>query len=301
VKSVSCKLHSTSVSNQTVVEIDESKSLSDCVREFKRDGVTILPMKINPDFVEKSKQLATEAWKDGLRRAKLIKGHEMKVGLEHGFQEMVQRAVGRYDMQWKVDGEKHFLDEENVLSIIQPFVYEILGGKEMTRLLYNGLLMGVPGAAEQLWHADGEHLFTSETDFSLLRSGNGGSSLDDRTNVQTILPAHVLNIFIPLVDVEAGNGGTEFCLGSHFLNKFSPDDVVWQDNAWKERVGHTEDSVGIKVQAGDILAFDFRVLHRALEHRGKLPRPILYYTYSKRWFTDAMNLADLPSLHDACD
>ena len=79
VKSLNCKVHSTSVSNQTVVEIDESKSLSDCVLEFKRDGVTILPMKINPDFVEKSKQLATKAWKDGLRRAKLIKGHEMKV------------------------------------------------------------------------------------------------------------------------------------------------------------------------------------------------------------------------------
>lgn len=53
----------------------------------------------------------------------------MQVGLEHGFQEMVQRAVGRYDMQWKVDGEQHFLDEENVLSVFQPFVYEILGIK----------------------------------------------------------------------------------------------------------------------------------------------------------------------------
>ena len=26
---------------------------------------------------------------------------------------------------------------------------------------------------------------------------------------------------------------------------------------------------------------------------------MLYYTYTKRWFSDAMNFADLPSLHMA--
>ena len=28
---------------------------------------------------------------------------------------------------------------------------------------------------------------------------------------------------------------------------------------------------------------------------------MLYYTFTKRWFTDAMNFADLPSLHEATD
>ena len=44
------------------------------------------------------------------------------------------------------------------------------------------------------------------------------------------------------------------------------------------------------------MAFDYRVLHRALEHGGKEVRPLLYYTFTKRWFSDAMNFADLPSL-----
>ena len=48
-----------------------------------------------------------------------------------------------------------------------------------------------------------------------------------------------------------------------------------------------------------MLAFDYRVLHRALKHSGKEVRPLLYYTFTKRWFTDAMNFADLPSLHEA--
>ena len=115
----------------------------------------------------------------------------------------------------------------------------------MTRLQFNGCFLGLPGAGEQLWHCDNEHLFTSEPNFDILGSKSDG--FFENNNTQAILPCHILNIFIPLVDVEAGNGGTEFCLGSHFFNKFSPDDVVWQDNAWKERVGFTDDSVGIKV------------------------------------------------------
>ena len=50
------------------------------------------------------------------------------------------------------------------------------------------------------------------------------------------------------------------------------------------------------MNAGEVLAFDYRVLHRALEHGGKEVRPLLYYTFTKRWFSDAMNFADLPSL-----
>ena len=38
-----------------------------------------------------------------------------------------------------------------------------------------------------------------------------------------------------------------------------------------------------KVNAGEVLAFDYRTLHRALEHGGSNPRPLLYYTFTKRW------------------
>ena len=82
-------------------------------------------------------------------------------------------------------------------------MHAILG--ESSRLLFNGLLMTMPGASEQvrtpargsvaqcgcpmrhvlfrclqLWHADGEHLFH--------RTGH------------SMLPPHCINAFIPLVD-----------------------------------------------------------------------------------------------------
>jgi len=191
------------------------------------------------------------------------------------------------------------LDKDQVLSKFMPFVHEVLGGEQMTKLNFNGCLMSLPGAKEQLWHIDGEHLYSSEENFKC----NGQEDVDffRKTNTEpaAILPAHCLNIFIPLVDVESNNGGTEFCLGSHFHTKFFNDDIVWQDSSWKDRIGFKGEVLAIKVNAGEVLAFDYRVLHRALEHGGKEVRPLLYYTYTKRWFSDAMNFADLPSLTEA--
>ena len=77
--------------------------------------------------LEQSKGICISAWKDALDRAKIIKGHELKVGIGNGFQEVVQRAVGRYDLQWKINGNSHFLDKEQLLPKFLPFVHAILG------------------------------------------------------------------------------------------------------------------------------------------------------------------------------
>ena len=110
------------------------------INDFKRNGMAVLPLKIDSDFVEKSKEICFDAWKDALKRAKIIRGHEMKVGMEFGFQEFVARAQGRYDMHWRVNGEKHFLDEENVLNKFMPFVHEILGKTKL--LIYKKIFRG---------------------------------------------------------------------------------------------------------------------------------------------------------------
>ena len=75
------------------------------------------------------------------------------------------------------------------------------------------------------------------------------------SSVSSILPAHCLNIFIPLVDVESSTGGTEFCLGSHFNTKFFTDDIVWQNKEWKERIGFRGDVLAIKVNTDPCLVY----------------------------------------------
>ena len=130
----------------------------------------------------------------------------------------------------------------------------ILGGEKMTSLTFNGCLFSQAGANEQLWHTDGEHLYSSENHFNCWKN-DGNSSNDSFFNKnfeenqipKDILPAHCINVFVPLVDVDATNGATEFALGSHFHTKFFPDDIVWQDNSWIDRIGFKGEVVTIKV------------------------------------------------------
>merc|ERR1711962_1938918 len=193
---------------------------SQAVKDFKTNGVAILPLRMDESFVAKSREMCMKAWQDALYRARTIRGVELGLGMEHGFQECVLRAPGRYDLHWGVNGVQHFLDQQQVLDMFLRFVHEVFGGENMARMNFNGCLMSLPGAREQAWHVDGEHLFSSEP------------------NVQ--------------------------CYGNT-----------------------------------QVTFFDYRVLHRALHHGGDQPRPLLYYTFTKRWFSDAMNFASLPSLREA--
>ena len=111
----------------TISVANDTVDFSAAIEDFKRNGMAILPLKIDPNFVEISKEKCFAAYRDALNRAKVVRGHEMKVGMEYGFQEFVARAEGRYDMHWMVNKEKHFLDEENVLSKFMPFFHNILG------------------------------------------------------------------------------------------------------------------------------------------------------------------------------
>ena len=75
------------------------------------------------------------------------------------------------------------------MSKFLPFVHHVLGGEHMTNMNFNGCLFSLPGAKEQLWHIDGEHLFTSEESFEL----SGKQDVEffhDAGQVRSILPAH---------------------------------------------------------------------------------------------------------------
>ena len=106
---------------------------------------------------------------------------------------------------------------------------------------------------DQAWHMDGEHL-----------------------NEERDLPCHVLTVFVPLVDLRAENGATEFSPGSH-LNHAATDDEC----ALGECI--------IECAAGSAILFDYRTLHRGTANRTTADRPILYFTYAKSWFEDPVN------------
>jgi len=197
----------------------------------------------------------------------------MDVGMEFGFAEGVQRAKGRYDILYGFNGNNEFMEVDTRLS---PVLSQILRCKRM--LLFNGLLHSNPGSNEQLWHADGEHLFP----------GSGHS----------YLPVHSLNVFVPLVDITEDNGGTEFFLGSHRLTG-ACENIVWQDANHRENIGCTGKPVAFTCRAGSAILFDYRILHRGLANTSPEPRPVLYFTYARAWFRDMHNFPSRPLLDEA--
>jgi len=194
----------------------------------------------------------------------------LPVGMEHGFTEVVHRARGRYDMQFEMT-RSPFVESElpGGQWPWQPLIDEIFEHK--SKLLFNGLLMTEPSADEQQWHADGEHLFPQRG---------------------LVAPAHCLNVLVPLVEMTAEKGATQFCLGSHRDTERAGDEIVWQDESHKDRLGITDEPLQPEYDIGDVLLFDYRLLHRAVSNPTKMIRPVLYFTHAKEWFVDAHNFPE---------
>ena len=135
-------------------------------------------------------------------------------------------------------------------------VREILGAD--AKLLYTGQVVAcgrdpideadADDTADQEWHMDGGHL-----------------------DEERYLPCHCLTVFVPLVDLCADNGTTEFSLGSH---RHECEDLG-------ERV--------LECSAGSAILFDYRTLHRGTANRTTADRPILYFTYARSGFEDPVN------------
>ena len=51
-------------------------------------------------------------------------------------------------------------------------------------------------------------------------------------------------------------------------------------------------------QKGDIIVFDYRVVHRGRANVGDVTRPVLYLTHSRSWFRDAQNFPEERLLDD---
>ena len=75
-------------------------------------------------------------------------------------------------------------------SAVLTLARDALGGA--AALVNTSVLMALPSASTQGWHADGGHLSLSEH-----------------------LPCHCLNVFVPLVDMGLAEGPTEYRPGSH--------------------------------------------------------------------------------------
>ena len=118
-----------------------------------------------------------------------------------------------------------------------------------------GAVVSLAGAKRQHIHRDGPLLFDA--------------------SISPILPAHALTVAMPLIDMNEHHGTTALWPGSH---------------RWKERNEEVSPIIP-EIPTGSCVLWDFRLFHGGTENRSDQHRPMIYSTYSRRWYQDPANFS----------
>lgn len=126
-------------------------------------------------------------------------GIRLKNGTKHGYAEVVKRTTGRFELLYNM---QDMYSSQLGLGLRESvFLHQFLSSNNVLgdgyHLIYCDLLISFPGAVDQQWHTDGSH----------------------RPGARNHLPAHVLNCFVALDDIEIDMGPTEIRPMTHKLTR----------------------------------------------------------------------------------
>jgi ectoine hydroxylase-related dioxygenase (phytanoyl-CoA dioxygenase family) len=117
-----------------------------------------------------------------------------------------------------------------------------------------GVVCSLPGAPRQPIHQDGGDLFPQAA-------------------LNRVLPMAAATIAIPLLEMNDAHGTTALWLRSHRDETRASAEIGYEPI----------------VREGSCVLWDYRLRHGGTPNRSTLPRPLLYMTYCRRWFTDHKN------------
>ena len=262
------------------------------VEELYRDGVTVLANCITSAQVEAAEEVVERGYRHYMHTVKTLDLQERLNDV--GFYEIKIRNAGRYDLQLPELSSPDFSYLTSKAPWL-PLVHAALGADAVCA--HFGCMLSFPGSAMQPWHADGPHIRGSGEESELAPiaapadgdAGEGaadeGSATDAGRAAPFVAPVHALNVFVPLVDLTADKGPTEFVPGTQFDFDLKVASKV------------------ITVDAGSAILFDYRVKHRGLGNRSNVDRPLLYITYARPFWLDIHNFdrkryTSLPQVED---
>lgn len=212
--------------------VDRDAAIAEALAVLRREGVVVLDDLVDPALIARCRT-------------------EMEAN--HPDYTKVDRArnygpyPGRHTMPMCVEGS---LAERDIFlsPVIEAIAAAMLGKNFLMDSL--GLLVSLPGAADQAGHPDG--------------------ILFPEAPIEHMLPAFALAFSMPLVPMDAISGTTAFWRGSHRAVDGAKGD---------------HDFAPI-VQPGSAILWDFRTRHRGLANRGERPRPVIYSVYSRHWWVE---------------
>ena len=243
----------------------QEERLASLADEFHERGFVAYPkaLAVPDSLLPEAMALFSEV----LQRATAC-ARDFGLGAKGGFKEIVRRHDRRFEVRHGV--EELLLRtgmQERIGGRIEPVVRAILGSG--WRRVSCSLVVSEPGAGDQRWHEDGAHVSRTEH-----------------------LPCHCLNVFLPLVPVDAGNGATELRPASQRFTRHP--ELILVAAAKKQWLPAEQPAL----EVGDALFFDYRTLHRGRANPSGRPRPVLVLTYSKGWFDDVVNFPPARSCYD---
>jgi hypothetical protein len=239
-------------------------SADDAADRYQKHGLFWMRNVLSPQDLETLVPAARERFCEVLRGLVIKQVQRTRSGepLLTRYVEAVERDGGRYDCRhgFGTPPFTSFLRPGGPGELLIPVLQRVLGDDAEVVQIGQVVGMSLEGwvemlgddagdsviddvFADQAWHADG------------LRGVSEGSAL---------------TVFMPLCDLTPENGPTQFHLGSH------------RDGGADVSVAErTKNGTTLFAQAGDAIAFDFRLWHRGLRNAGLVDRPLLYAIVGK--------------------
>ena len=270
--------HMGNTDRQALGRSDLGTPLVDAQQQLEDDGYLLVEGLCDPEFVAHLLEVSLNR-SDQVMSA--LGSQSIGIGSAAGFDEVVQRSPGRWDIPISPD---EFGVDERTLPW-WPLITAVLG--EDAEHSFSGMVYSDPGSPAQCWHIDSPHVSANH------------------------LPAHALNVMIALHDMPLAMGPTELARGSHRLTNhlqnaaLVSDELVYQHETTtpEQLVAHTEQVVpegfSSALSAGSCLIFDDRILHRGLGNTSNSRRSVVYFSYRQAGYSENTHFEAQRSVYDA--
>ena len=254
------------------------RSLADAQQQLEDDGYMVVAELCAPSFV--AQLLEVSLHRSGTVMA-VLGAKTIGIGSAAGFDEVVQRSPGRWDIPISPD---EFGVDDRALPW-WPLIAAVLG--EDAEHSFSGVVYSEPGSPAQYWHIDSPHVSADH------------------------LPPHALNVMVALHDTPLAMGPTELAKGSHRLTNhlqnlaLVSDELVYQHEATvpEQLVANTELAVpegfSSALAAGSCLIFDDRILHRGLGNASTSRRSMVYFSYRQAGYRENTHFEAQRSIYKA--
>ncbi|KAL1530806.1 hypothetical protein AB1Y20_001702 [Prymnesium parvum] len=152
--------------------------------------------------------------------------------------------------------------------------YSILGKDYVLHSL--GAALSESGSSPLHWHRDSRYPFR--------QAGVAGADA----------PSHAVTVLTPLLDITDAHGPTEFCVGTSHLAGLDAGSYRLHDPLLAPFMDDETCPRGLRhvkpeLKMGDLLMFDYNLIHRSRPNKSPHMRTLLYLTFSRPWFKDTGN------------